>query len=124
MASRYPALFQRELRALWDANPSPEVRRLLWEIARLQEQVTQVYDLLESLEGDHIDYTVGLGLTRMRNTLASEPAVKRMLTIRKREAARRAAESRPVIGTAMFPELVGPPWPWPPPRTPRNRRRA
>lgn len=108
---------------MWDANPCPEVRRLLWEIARLQEQATQVYDLLESLQGKSIDYTTSLRLANMRNALATEPAVKRAMAIRKREAARRAAEPRPVLGTEMFPQFVGPPWPWPPARTQRHRSR-
>ncbi|MBY4717470.1 hypothetical protein [Ralstonia mannitolilytica] len=30
--SRYPALIQADLRALYDAEPTPTVRRLIWEI--------------------------------------------------------------------------------------------
>jgi hypothetical protein len=98
------------------------VRRLLWEVSRLHDRLTEAYDLLERLEGAEVDYTVGLGLRNLRNSLAAEPAVKRTLAIRKREAARIAAQPKPVIGSAMWDDrFVGPPWP--PPRTPRRGRR-
>ncbi|ANN78893.1 hypothetical protein BAU07_18790 [Bordetella flabilis] len=124
MASRYPALFHRELRALWDANPCPEVRRLLWEVSRLHGRLIEAYDLLDRMRGQPVDYTVGLGLNNLRVALEAEPAIKRELSIRTRQAARLAAERRPVLGTEMFPQFVGPPWPWPPPRTPRGGRRS
>ncbi len=38
-SSPYPALTADEARALYDAAPSPQLHRALWEIARLQRMV-------------------------------------------------------------------------------------
>ncbi|CAM3662620.1 hypothetical protein BOSP111201_19060 [Bordetella sputigena] len=111
--SRYPALFHKELRALWDANPCPEVRRLLWEIARLHGSLIEVYDLLERLATEQAGHYASMRMANLRVMLEAEPAVKRELASRKRVAARHAAQPKPVIGAMMMPPLHGPPWPFP-----------
>lgn len=46
--SDFPPLSREQLRELWISNPSPEVRRLLWEVARLQGIACRAWQLLES----------------------------------------------------------------------------
>ncbi|WP_157793000.1 hypothetical protein [Bordetella genomosp. 8] len=120
--SRYPALFHKELRALWDANPCPEVRRLLWEIARLHGRLVDAYDLIGRLREQQIDYQASICLMNMRVVLEAEPSVRRELAIRQRDAARREAQPRPVISTVMMPPIEGPPWPYP--RQLRTKKRS
>lgn len=111
--SRYPALFHKELRALWDANPCPEVRRLLWEVARLHGRLIDAYDLLGRLGGEQLEYQAAARLANLRVMLEAEPAVRRELALRMREEARRAAQPKPVIAAMMMPPIQGPPWPFP-----------
>lgn len=53
---RYPTpLTAADLRALYARNRSPEVRALLWEVARLRARILRASQLLECvIQGDHL----------------------------------------------------------------------
>ncbi len=51
---RFPPLTRAELRELWERNPLPAVRRLLWEVYRLRAVALRAADLIRTLrhQGD------------------------------------------------------------------------
>ncbi|MHA6898681.1 hypothetical protein [Ralstonia pseudosolanacearum] len=46
LAANHKKLSSAALRAIWQSNPAPEVRDLLWEIRRLQDIARQAYGVL------------------------------------------------------------------------------
>jgi hypothetical protein len=83
---RYRPLTSEQLRAIYEANPTPAVKRLLWEIHRLRASVLRADDFVRALERhkgeSRLDPGSGIALTSLREALREEPVVKE-------EAARR-----------------------------------
>ena len=52
---RFPSLTREQLRAIWERNPLPVVRRLLWEVYRLRVVVLRTSGFVRMLrhQGDH-----------------------------------------------------------------------
>lgn len=66
-------LTDEELRQLWISAPYPEVRALLWEIRRLQEQLVSAHQrLLSAASGYHITYAEDAVIA-----LTTEPCIQR-----------------------------------------------
>lgn len=79
-AGRYKApLSHSELRAMWERNRSPEVRALLWEVARLQtvvkraHQFTHCFPLYDALANTS---SFNIILDALRLELEHEPCVR------------------------------------------------
>ncbi|WP_427183606.1 hypothetical protein ACL598_17465 [Bordetella bronchialis] len=105
--SRYPSLTDAELRELYERNPTPEARRLLWEIDRLHGLV---YELAQFLTGIDQAELAAEQLTAFSKLLAAtdaEPAVKR-----KRAAERRYLQPPRVLACSWADPFVGPPQRW------------
>lgn len=45
-----PPLCNEELRAIWQENPSPVVRQLLWEIRRLHDEATRARRVISAAQ--------------------------------------------------------------------------
>jgi hypothetical protein len=77
---RYRPLTGEQLRAIYETNPTPAVRRLLWEIHRLRAAVLRADDFVRALERykgeSRLDPGSGLALTSLREALREEPVVK------------------------------------------------
>lgn len=68
-------LTDEELRRLWVSAPYPEVRRLMWEIRRLQETINYMHQTLMNIASGY-----SLVLTYLDETvlnMVSEPCVRR-----------------------------------------------
>ena len=78
--ARYRPLTRDQLRAIYEANPVPAVRRLLWEIHRLRAVVLRASDFARSIDrfkGDSkLDQGSKMALTNLREALREEPVVK------------------------------------------------
>ena len=88
---RYRPLTGEQLRVIYETNPTPAVRRLLWEIHRLRAAVLRADDFVRTLaryQGEsRLDPGSRLALTSLREALADEPVVEE-------EAARRLQPGR------------------------------
>jgi hypothetical protein len=77
---RYRPLSGEQLRAIYETNPTPAVKRLLWEIHRLRAVVLRADDFVRTLaryKGDsRLDPGSGLALANLREALHEEPVVK------------------------------------------------
>ena len=75
---RYRPLSSEQLRAIYETNPTPAVKRLLWEIHRLRAAVLRANDLLRAL--DHYQTKVHpqaeLAVVGLREAVKDEPVVK------------------------------------------------
>lgn len=71
----FPRLTRQQLRAIYERNPCPEVKELLWEIHRLQI-LLQRADQLQRMLGDSLAHPTALVLERFRQELAGEPCVE------------------------------------------------
>jgi len=115
MMSRYPALSHSALRGMYLRNPSPEVRALLWEVARLHGRLLEIDAFLRRLPrqaGQTLDYPLDQLLADLLVVLGEEPAVRRARLLHERAQRQRARQSAPTLGAALWPALVGPPWPY------------
>ena len=63
------------LRAIWQSNPTPEVRELLWEIYRLQDIARQAYGVLTLARIWGIDKPFLTRLNALDSALFAEPAL-------------------------------------------------
>jgi hypothetical protein len=76
---RYRPLTGEQLRVIYETNPTPAVKRLLWEIHRLRAVVLRADDFVRTLaryKGDsRLDPGSGLALTSLREALRDEPVV-------------------------------------------------
>lgn len=83
MAARdFPALVTERqklssaaLRAIWERNPTPEVRDLLWEIYRLQDIARQAYGVLTLTRMWDIDKPFLARLNALDSALFAEPCL-------------------------------------------------
>jgi hypothetical protein len=77
---RYRPLNGEQLRVIYETNPTPAVKRLLWEIHRLRAVVLRADDLVRTLaryKGEsRLDPGSGLALKSLREALQDEPVVK------------------------------------------------
>ena len=125
--SRYPALSHGALRGMYLRNPSTEVRALLWEVARLHGRILEINAFLHRLPrhaGQTLDYPLDQLLADLLVALGEEPAVRRARLMQEREQRRRARQSAPTLGAALWPVLVGPPWPYVLHKLPPGGRRS
>jgi hypothetical protein len=82
MSSKRPLspLTREHLRAIWECNPLPVVRRLLWEIHRLRALVLRANDFARMAAYHHLerhmDTTSRSLLEGLRDSLKDEPVVK------------------------------------------------
>ena len=63
------------LRAIWQSNPTPEVRDLLWEIHRLQDIARQAYGVLTLARMWGIDKPFLARLNELDAALFAEPCL-------------------------------------------------
>lgn len=63
------------LRAIWQSNPTPEVRALMWEIYRLQDIARQAYSVLTLSRMYGIDKPFVTRLNALDSALFAEPAL-------------------------------------------------
>ncbi|MGA4332480.1 hypothetical protein ACI2U6_17310 [Ralstonia nicotianae] len=63
------------LRAIWQSNPTPEVRDLLWEIHRLQDIARQSYGVLTLARMWGIDRPFLARLDALDSALVAEPCL-------------------------------------------------
>jgi hypothetical protein len=105
--SRYPPLTDEELRALYDSNPTPECRRLLWEIDRQQELIFDLAQFLSGIYQANLEAEQLIAFSRLLAALDDEPGVRR-----RRAAARGNLQPPAVLGCMMFESFVGPPERW------------
>ena len=94
MARPTKPLWPKTLRAMYQRNPSPELRAALWEIARLQNLLVVTDDLCRRL--NRHDLGDMPALTRLVVELDQEPAV----LISRRKDARAAA--RPSMYSSAY----------------------
>jgi hypothetical protein len=77
---RHRPLTGEQLRVIYETNPTPAVKRLLWEIHRLRAVVLRADDFLRALEryqGDsRLDPGSRLALSNLQEALREEPVVK------------------------------------------------
>lgn len=74
-ATQRKKLSSTALRAIWESNPTPEVRELLWEIHRLQDIARQAYGVLTLARIWGIDKPFLARLNALDSALFSEPAL-------------------------------------------------
>ena len=74
MAEHRP-LSRDELRLIYQTNPTPAVKRLLWEIHRLRAVVLRTNDLVRTIDyhGTTLDPASALLLRGLRGALTSGP---------------------------------------------------
>jgi hypothetical protein len=74
---RYRPLTRDQPRTVYETNPTPAVKRLLWEIHRLRAVVLRANDLVRSIDynGTKLVPASGLALKGLREALQSEPVV-------------------------------------------------
>ncbi|MBA4233892.1 MULTISPECIES: hypothetical protein [Ralstonia] len=63
------------LRAIWQSNPTPEVRELLWEIYRLQDIARQAYGVLTLARVWGVDKPFLARLNALDSALFGEPCL-------------------------------------------------
>lgn len=68
-------LTDEQLRQLWIAAPYPEVRRLLWEIRRLQQQLISSHRLLTNIANGYMIPPTSIEKNVLE--LVSEPCIER-----------------------------------------------
>lgn len=68
-------LTDEQLRQLWTAAPYPEVRRLMWEIRRLQETINRNHETLMNIASGYSFVLAYVDKTAV--DLVSEPCVRR-----------------------------------------------
>lgn len=78
-----PALTKAELRALFERCPTPEVKRLLWEIARLQALAQRAQDVADMLSPTQLDQLLVIEIP-LETAIA--PYLHALRTALKREA--------------------------------------
>lgn len=101
--SRYPPLTAEELRQLYEQCPTPEARRLLWEIDRLQELVCEAGQFLRAIDQAGLEAE---NLVPFSTLLSALDAERRMR--RKRPSPQPPAK----LGSEMAEPFVGPPEAW------------
>ena len=80
MPPKYQPLTRDQLRAIYEASPTPAVRRLLWEIHRLRgtilaaDQLNQ--RLIETGAAARVDTTTQLLIGSLQERLRDEPVVR------------------------------------------------
>ncbi|WP_426396439.1 hypothetical protein ACN9M1_00415 [Ralstonia sp. R-29] len=74
-ATHRKKLSSAALRAIWQSNPTPEVRDLLWEIYRLQDIARQAYAILTLARIWGIDKPFLTRLNALDSALFAEPAL-------------------------------------------------
>jgi hypothetical protein len=76
---KYPPLQRHQLPAIYDRNRSPEVRTLLWEIARLRRLVMKVDDFFRAMSrnrhANRFDSVSEKILDEIYTALQNEPAI-------------------------------------------------
>lgn len=77
---RYSPLIRDQLRAIYETNPTPAVRRLLWEIHRLRAVALRANDFVRAVDRfqgeSRLDPGSGLALKSLRAALQDEPVVR------------------------------------------------
>ena len=80
MPPKYQPLTRDQLRAIYEASPTPAVRRLLWEIHRLRATILsadQLYQrLIETGTAARTDTTTQLLIGSLQERLKDEPVVR------------------------------------------------
>lgn len=108
--SRYPPLSDDELRQLYQRNPSDESRRLLWEIARLQDFVADLGDFLAVMDGAALRPGQRLAHEILLERFHGEPYAQRVRVARNQKSNN---DTRPTVyGGSMVEAFVGPPERW------------
>ncbi|MDO3620772.1 hypothetical protein HI806_01870 [Ralstonia solanacearum] len=74
-ATQRKKLSSAALRAIWQSNPTPEVRELLWEIHRLQDIARQAYGVLTLARMWGIDKPFLARLNELDAALFAEPCL-------------------------------------------------
>jgi len=74
-ATQRKKLSAAALRAIWQHNPSPDVRDLLWEIYRLQDIARQAYSVLTLARMWGIDRPFLARLNALDSALFAEPCL-------------------------------------------------
>lgn len=74
-SSKRTKLSAAALRAIWERNPSPDVRELLWEIHRLQDVARQAYSVLTLARVWGIDKPFLKRLDALDSALFAEPCL-------------------------------------------------
>jgi hypothetical protein len=75
---RYRPVTRDQLRTVYETNPTPAVKRLLWEVHRLRAVVLRANDLVRSIDynGTKLDPASLLALKGLREALEGEPVVR------------------------------------------------
>lgn len=92
-SSPYPPLTSAEARALYAAAPSPEMRRALWEIRRLQGLVIESERLMDLREWPSLQASIVPQVAQWRELLRTEPCI---VELRARNRALAADLDRPL----------------------------
>lgn len=101
--SRYPPLTADELRQIYERNPTPEARRLLWEIDRLDELVFAARRFLSTLDQPNLESERLVAFSNLLAIMDAEPRKRR----------RRIKHQASVkLGCEMVDAFVGPPEYW------------
>lgn len=74
-ATQRKKLSSAALRAIWQSNPTPEVRDLLWEIYRLQDIARQAYGVLTLARVWGVDKPFLARLNALDSALFGEPCL-------------------------------------------------
>jgi hypothetical protein len=105
--SRYPPLTYEELRQLYQSNPTPESRRLLWEIDRQQALIFDLAQFLSRIDQANLEAGQLVAFSRLLDATDAEPSVRR-----RRAAQRGSLEMPRVLGHMMVESFIGPPEEW------------
>ena len=80
MPPKYQPLTSDQLRAIYEASPTPAVRRLLWEIHRLRATILAADQLnqrlIETCAAARMDTTTQLLIGSLQERLRDEPVVR------------------------------------------------
>lgn len=103
----YPPLTPAQLRELYHQNPSPECRRLLWEVDRLHERMAEICHFLYRMHGAGFPSELLVEYSQLLAAVEAEPGARR------RRGDRGPMLQPPaVLACSMVDAFVGPPERW------------
>jgi hypothetical protein len=109
--SRYPPLTDEELRQLYRSNPTPESRRLLWEIDRQQEVIFDLAQFVSTIDQASVAGEQLVAFSRLLTIIDAEPSIRRRLAMQ-RQPRSELLQPPAVLGCMMFESFIGPPEKW------------
>ena len=81
---KFVPLTRDQLRVIYETNPTPAVKRLLFDIKQLRAVALRAHDLVRTIDyhGDRLDPASNLALGSLREALEHEPVVQEEKTRR------------------------------------------